>query len=587
MARWQHGRSGGLLLGVLVWFAHGAVEAEASDPLSDSSLVRDPIGVVRLENPARYAVLNRRSQSLSLVDPTSWEVVSELSLGANPSAIAALPESRRLLIAFFHKAEVCEYHLVDDGVLKPRRVWSVTRYPGFLAVSPDGRMLAVSGLWSRAISLIDLSRKTKSAVLTVPLPFSPGETVWLPGNTRLLVCDAFGGRLALIDRRRPQRIDIGRLAGHNLRGVRLSRDGRAVLMVYQQLSPDEPTTRSMLITGRLMKNLLARVPITELKTLQGTVTPPQLVRLGEWESGAGDPCAVSETAEKTMAVLSAGTGQLLFLDSLGDEQNRIPVGEGPVTMIKGEVESQLVILNRFSQSFSIVDMRLQSVVRRVCLGPLPTELSPADRGERLFYDARLSHGDWISCHSCHVNGHTSGGLADTKADGTFGTPKRILSLLGTRDNNPWAWNGQFRELHQQVQASVTSSMRGKPLSPGQLVDLVSFLHTLDFPPPRDANARPAQIAAGRRLFEKLRCGRCHIPPLTYTSDATFDVGFQDEAGLRKFNPPSLRGVGHLDRLLHDGRTRSLEQLFREEAHQIDEELSDSELDDLIHFLRSL
>ena len=36
----------------------------------------------------------------------------------------------------------------------------------------------------------------------------------------------------------------------------------------------------------------------------------------------------------------------------------------------------------------------------------------------------------MSCHSCHTDGHTSGRLADTLGDDTFGTPKRVLSLLG-------------------------------------------------------------------------------------------------------------------------------------------------------------
>ena len=45
------------------------------------------------------------------------------------------------------------------------------------------------------------------------------------------------------------------------------------------------------------------------------------------------------------------------------------------------------------------------------LGPRP-ELSLLERGERLFYDARLSHDGWMSCHSCHTDGHSNGHLND-------------------------------------------------------------------------------------------------------------------------------------------------------------------------------
>src|SRR2546429_167098 len=83
--------------------------------------------------------------------------------------------------------------------------------------------------------------------------------------------------------------------------------------------------------------------------------------------------------------------------------------------------------------------------RRIPLGPQP-ELSLAERGELLFYDARLSHDGWFSCHSCHTDGHSNGLLNDNLGDGSFGAPKRVLSLLGVRDTGPWAWNGTMPDL---------------------------------------------------------------------------------------------------------------------------------------------
>ena len=59
-------------------------------------------------------------------------------------------------------------------------------------------------------------------------------------------------------------------------------------------------------------------------------------------------------------------------------------------------------------------------------------------GKKLFYDPVLSADSSISCASCHPDGHSNGLLVDTTSDGTLGTPKRVLSLLGTRDNTPLA-----------------------------------------------------------------------------------------------------------------------------------------------------
>jgi mono/diheme cytochrome c family protein len=222
--------------------------------------------------------------------------------------------------------------------------------------------------------------------------------------------------------------------------------------------------------------------------------------------------------------------------------------------------------------------------------------SPADRGEQLFYREWM---DWTyragrslgSCHSCHINGHTSGQLADTLGDDTTGTPKRILTLLGTRLTDPWAWNGKVRNLNEQVRKSLETTMHVKNVTPQQVDDITAFLHTLPPPPPLEPAtndpADRARLTRGESLFKDLGCAKCHVPPLTYTSPDVYDVSLQDEKGMSKFNPPSLRGVSQGYSFFHDGRAKSLEEVFTAHGHQLDRALADAELADLLRFLRSL
>jgi hypothetical protein len=217
---------------------------------------------------------------------------------------------------------------------------------------------------------------------------------------------------------------------------------------------------------------------------------------------------------------------------------------------------------------------------------------PADRGEVLFYNRSWGwRGPGRSCHTCHVDGHTSYELSDTLADGTAGTPKRIPTLLGTRLSDPWAWNGKFRDLTEQVRSSLETTMHVKDFTTEQVADITAFLHTLPPPPPlepaTDDPADKAQLARGSELFKTLGCAKCHVPPLTYTSPDTYDVGLHDEKGLTKFNPPSLRGVSQGYSFFHDGRAKSLEEVFTIHGHQLDRALSEAELSDLLRFLRSL
>jgi cytochrome c peroxidase len=114
-------------------------------------------------------------------------------------------------------------------------------------------------------------------------------------------------------------------------------------------------------------------------------------------------------------------------------------------------------------------------------------------------------------------------------------------------------------------------------------DLTTFVHAL--PPPPAADGEP--VERGRRVFEAHGCVRCHIAPLTYSSHGTHDVGLADERGARKFNPPSLRGVGHGRRFFHDNRAASLEDVFTTFGHPDGGTIDGDDLTDLVRFLRSL
>jgi cytochrome c peroxidase len=207
----------------------------------------------------------------------------------------------------------------------------------------------------------------------------------------------------------------------------------------------------------------------------------------------------------------------------------------------------------------------------------------------LFHDARLSLDGWMSCHSCHTDGHSNGQLGDTLGDGSYGAPKRVPSLRGVHATGPWSWTGEIGRLEDQVRKSVERTMRGPKPTDEQIEALTAYLGSL--PPPR-AIDRPSAagvkdaVDRGRKFFHSEGCANCHTPP-TYTSSGRYDVGLADEVGNRKFNPPSLRGVGHREPLLHDGRATTLEEVFLRHRHPRETELTPEEIADLAAFLGTL
>ena len=439
---------------------------------------------------------------------------------------------------------------------------------------------------------ISLTKESSSEVRRrrLQLPFTPHDQLVLPGDKKLLVADAHAGQLAVVDID-SWSLDATRpLNAHNMRGLALTEKRDAVLISHQILNQQVTTSLDALRDGTLIQNVVRVVPLEKLYNKQALLpVSVQTIFLGQTAEGAADPADVVLDFDHNLCVALAGVNQVVFATSEGIEKQRPDVGRRPTHLLPCPDRAEVVVVNTFGDSLSVVDTRTAEIKCEISLGPQP-DLSPADRGEMLFHDGRLSFDHWMSCHSCHTDGDSNGLLADTLGDGTGGTPKRVLTLLGTRDANPWAWSGEVRILHEQVTKSIRNTMHGKQLPMTQINDMVAYLHTLEPAPPlmpaSDDLADRALLQQGRRVFDSAGCTRCHIPPLTYTSDSTYDVGIHDEAGLKLFNPPSLRGVSQRDRLFHDSRAKSLEDVL-DQGHFTQVELSPDDRAALLRFLKSL
>jgi cytochrome c peroxidase len=178
---------------------------------------------------------------------------------------------------------------------------------------------------------------------------------------------------------------------------------------------------------------------------------------------------------------------------------------------------------------------------------------------------------------------------DTLNDDSYGNPKLTPSLRGVVHTGPWTWHGWQTDLGAGVEKSFTETMFGPRPTAEETRAVVAFLATLDHPPRPPASGDA--VKRGAALFRgKAHCIRCHKGD-HYTSEGTYDVKLEpDGSPYLLWNPPSLRGLSDRGPYLHDGRARTLDELLQ--THHSSEklggeELTSSERDDLIQFLRSL
>jgi YVTN family beta-propeller protein len=554
-----------------------------------ASRLRRPVALVLADEGKWLFTANRRSGTVSVIDTQKLQNIAEITVGRALADLAVAPDGKHLLAVDEHANELIVLARRGPSLEIAHRM-PVSPAPVSVSVAPDGARCFVASLWSRRLTVIDLGKDdAKPSVRhTVALPFAPRKQLPAADTGRLLVADSFGGRLAVVDVEKGALASVREVPGHNVRGLAWSIDGKRLLLAHQRLSARAHTTRDDIHWGNLITNNLRELPRPALLDRDADLLRDgRLYPLGEVTRGAADPTGLALRKDGTVLVALAGTDELL-LNAAHPDGPRLAVGRRPTAVVVSPDDRRAFVANTFADSVSVVDLAARKVHAEVSLGPKP-ELTAADRGELAFHDARLSHDRWLSCHSCHTDGHTSGQLNDNLADGSYGAPKRILSLLGVRDTGPWSWNGSKAELKDLIRQSLRTTMRGPEPTDERVADLEAFLRTLAPPSPVALPSTPDEqkaVARGKDVFHNQGCVHCHTPP-TYTSPKTYDVGLSDDVGNTEFNPPSLRGVSQGGPYFHDNRAATLEEVFTRHRHRLKADLTKEELTDLLAFLRSL
>ena len=584
-------------LAIIFWPAFGLTASDV-EPSKLAAGARRPVALVLDEHRHLLHVANRRG-TISTIDVRSGRVVSESNVGkqlawlepiggASIGRLLAVDEASHQLLVLRVDATDSEGDRTGEDLIAVERRVAVSRYPVRVAVDEGRRVAYVASLWSRRVAAFSLD--TWHMLWQRDLEFAPRVLLPLSSRGRLLVADAFADRIGVADAATGELIRTVRIPGHAFRGLTLNHDGSRVVLAQKLLNELARTDQDDIHWGLLMSNDLRWLKLDQLLAGSPDLLKESFIHpLGEPSRAAADPEAVLMTRDGNVVVAIGGVGEIEY----GREQDyilrRLRVGRRPTALASDAAGRTIYIADTFDDTIVVVDLRAETVVARWPLGP-HRDRTLMERGERAFYDGRLSLNGWMSCHSCHVDGHTNSRLNDNLSDGSFESSKRVLSLLGRSGTSPFAWNGKQPSLEGQVRASLKKTMRSPHTIDDETVRaMTAYIESLPPPPPLDVARDTVDaklVAQGRRVFDRRGCAECHEPE-TYTSPDVYDVGLTDEKGNRRFNPPSLRGVSQRDRWLHDGRASTLRDVFAKTKHGLEEPISAAELEALLAFLRQL
>ncbi|MBI4582744.1 MAG: beta-propeller fold lactonase family protein [Planctomycetes bacterium] len=549
------------------------------------------------------AVVNQSANSVSILEVRSRKVLEEISVGRHPSHAAFSPDGRRLYVSCLHEGSVDVVDLEQNRVL---RSFQAGDEPYGVTVSADGRKLYVANSLSDTVSILDALSGCAQA--EIPTGRSPRFAVATPDGSRLIVANGLSRSLSIIDLgagRVVETRDLGRAS--ILRQVACSPDGQwafaAGILSHDETLPVQVERGWIHSNGIAVVDLARpghRVTLLVDRLVAGASNPWGLVLSSDqrrlYVSLAGvHEIAIVDLPAALRLVQETAPEQVKALEENVEILERRKIarrvgsgGLGPRGLALSEPTGELLVANYFSDSIAVLDAASGEIRSVIPLGP-PQEMTPWRQGELLFNDARITYQGWFSCASCHQEDATIDGLNwDLPNDG-LGNSKNVKSLLDAHDTPPSMWSGVRTDMNAAVAAG--QRFQGFIPDPENNRSLMAYLGQPKRAPNPHRGRNPESARRGEKIFFRAGCDTCHPPPV-YTDLRAHDLGLGTPDDYRsRFDTPSLRECYRTPPYLHDGRAKTLREIFIDHNpknfHGRTRGLAAPEIEDLINFLKTL
>jgi len=555
-------------------------------PQSSSAVATTPDG--RL-----IVAVNPDSDSVSVVDAESSTILAEIRVGDDPRTLAITPDGVHALVTNSGDRTVSA---VDLSAFEEVALWPVGDKP--YGVVTDGVNAYVTEFGTGKLRSIELASGTTVGEIDAGA-FPSGLALDLDGG-RLLVTHLFDGDITIVETNSfTTRQTISTGPDNNVsQSVSVSPDGTRAYV---------PQTRSNVSNLALTFDSTVFPVVNVVNLVEPALISKDRITLDTADKPVSLPFAVAITPDADRAfILNAGSDAVSVINL---ETNRgvahLAVGSNPRGIVISPDGATAYVNNVLDGTLSVIDTAGLSVIGTITLTNIP--LDPEILlGKQIFNSAAdpvLSTDDWISCASCHFDGGSDQRTWLGFPDGPRNTP----ALYGVGETLPIHWSGDLNELAdveltiRNIQAG-TGLVEGKKLDSlgpdhaGKSVDLDALAAYMDslksLPTPHETD--PVNFDAGALLFHAQGCALCHAPG-TFVDGELHDVGTGDSAVEKNshgrgtsFDTPSVRGLWLTAPYFHDGTAPTLRDVLRTgETHNVADDLSNAEIDDLITYLLAL
>jgi YVTN family beta-propeller protein len=563
---------------------------DVSQPSNPVLIAEIPVGLEPVSVNPRSAeeawVVNEVSDSVSVVSVSRRLVTDTIQVKDEPADVVFA--RGRAFVSVARNNEIRVFDLTTRAHLATIPVFGEN--PRALAVSLDGqKVYAAFALSGNHTTIIPAEQAPPQ-----PLP----TNITNPPPRAGLIVDA----------RNP---DWSSVIGYSMPDhdvVEIDTDSLAVVRYFSELGTInlglavQPNTGDLYVANTDARNLVRFEP-----TLRGHVVDNRVTRI-QISNGSTQPFDLNAGIDYSIlpnvsaqalalaqptAIVFDSSGIFMYVAAFGSDRvarldtNGVVLGQVDLASLTGAAADprnkrgprglalqagarRLYVLNRISNTLSVIDTGTDTVLAEVPVGSYDPTPAVIRNGRGFLYDARLSGNGTFACASCHVDGDMdliawdlgdpSGFMQDVRTSAflhhmhPMKGPMTTQTLRGLKGSGPFHWRGDrqgFLDFNRNFDALMGSSL----LSDTDMLAFQEFILGIVFAPNPNENldrTLPATIAGGdpnagaisfrlRRETNNLACFDCHrINPGSGFEAEILPANFLKEP--QPFNIPHLRSL---------------------------------------------
>lgn len=521
--------------------------------------------------------------ALAVIERATGKVLRHLPTGGvQPTGVAVTPDGALAIVTNSFSGSVALIALKTGKT----ETLPLLGMPWDVVISKDGTRAFVSVSQKNQVAVIELARK--KVVATLPTDQRPQALALSPDGSTLVAANLNAGTISYFDTQTLAPKGTAKVPSVNLRGIAAFDDNRHVFVVGQRAQNERPTETPI---GIWSNQAFVQAP-------GGPRNGVENLWLDLMGTDVSDPDSVVLDAGQRLAYVTCSGGDSVNVvptDGEGETRTVAQVGAHPRGLALTPDRKELWVANLLGNDLAVLDPISLKVLRRISLGPT-TRKDPYLLGRYLFASARIVNGKQFSCNSCHPDGGTDGiswkfvHVPDALGKETDRNAKGLRGNLAR--SAPYRWSGHEPTISRFVDDEIKGLLQTPTITPSEKAALVDYVGAIPAPAnphraPADSFTEPAQ--RGKLLFEgKAACATCHTGERLGGERKAW-IGTTPE-GI-SLQVPRLVGVYDTAPYLHDGRARSLAEVFtRHNAKRLHgkfELLSPEEQDELLRYVQEL